>query len=120
MRQARLQLGRQVGVRQQWPAHGDESARPSARIFSARDRIVNSADGDHRHVDHLLDRGRGANVEFIAVVGGIDHPGDQPIDHASADVERVRAGGHEFGVLPGRFRRSAGLRRPVRTRRCAA
>ena len=80
-----------------------KSARPSARICSARNGIVDSADGDHRHVDHLLDRGRGADVELVAVVGGIDHPGDQSIDHAAADMERVYAGGHEFGCHPRGF-----------------
>ena len=80
-----------------------KSARPSARIRSARNRVVDPADGDHRHVDHLLDRGRGADVDLVAVVGAVDHPGDEPIDHPAADVERVHAGGHEFGCHPGGF-----------------
>ncbi len=80
-----------------------KSARPSARIFSAAHGVVDSADGDHRHVDHLLDRGRGTDVELVAVVGGVDHSGDQSIDDAAADVESVDPGGHQFGCHPRGF-----------------
>ena len=103
VRLPRLQLARQVGVGQQRPAHGDEIGAPLGQDLLGPDWVVDSADGDHRHVDHLLDRGRGTDVEFVAVVGGIDHAGDQPVDHASADMERVHAGGHEFGCHPGGF-----------------
>ena len=98
-----LQLARQVGVGQQRPAHGNEIGAPVGQDLLGPHRVVDSADGDHRYVDHLLDRGRGADVEFVAVVGGVDHPGDQPVDHAAADVEGVHPGGHEFGCHPGGF-----------------
>ena len=84
-----------------------KSARPSARICSARSRVVDAADGDHRHVDHLLDRGGGADVERVAVVGGVDHAGDQPVDHAAADVEGVDSRGHQLRCHLGGFEHRA-------------
>ena len=80
-----------------------KSARPSARICSARCGVVDAADGDHRHVDHLLDRGGGADVECVAVVGGVDHAGDEPVDHPAADVEGVDSGGHQLRCHLGGF-----------------
>ena len=42
-------------------------------------------------------------MSFVAVVGGVDHPGDQPVDHPTADVESVHPGGYEFGCHSGGF-----------------
>ena len=97
---ARLQFARQLGVGQQWTAHGDEVGAPVGQDPFGRNRIVDAADGDHRHVDHLLDRGRGSDIDRVAVVGAIDHPGDESIDDPAADMECSYAGGHEFRCHP--------------------
>ena len=103
MRLTGPQFARQVGVGQQRASHGDEIGAPIGQDPFGSGRVVNTADDDHRHVDHLLDRRRGADIDLIAVVGGVDHPGDEPVDHAAADVERVDPGGDEFGCHPGGF-----------------
>ena len=78
-------LARQLGVGKHRAAHRDEVGTAIGEDLLGALGIVNAADGDHRHIDHLLDGGGGADVECVAVVGGVDHAGDQPVDQQAGD-----------------------------------
>lgn len=90
------QFARELRVGQQRTPHRDEIGAPVGQDPFGRNRVVDPADGDHRYVDHLLDRRRRADVDLLAVVGAVDHAGDEPVDDPAADVERVHAGGHQL------------------------
>ena len=97
------ELVRQLGIGEHRAAHRDEVDAADGKNLLGTFGIVDAADGDHRHIDHLLDGGGGADVERVAVVGGVDHAGDQPVDHATADVEGVGACGHQLRCHLGGF-----------------
>jgi len=96
-------LVRQVGVGEHRAPHRDEVGAPLGEDLLRALRIVDAADGDHRHVDDLLDGGGGADVERVTVGGGVDHAGHQPVDHAAADMERVDSRGHQLRCHLGGF-----------------
>jgi len=96
-------LVRQVRVGEHRAPHRDEVGAPLGEDLLRALRIVDAADGDHRHVDDLLDGGGGADVERVTVGGGVDHAGHQPVDHAAADMERVDSRGHQLRCHLGGF-----------------
>ncbi len=100
---ARGDFDRQLGIGEHRAAHRDEvGAAIGEDLFGAL-RVVDAADGDHRHIDHLFDGGGRADVECVAVVGGVDHAGDQPVDHAAADMEGIDSPGHQLRCHLGGF-----------------
>ena len=103
-------LGRQLGIGQHRPTHRDEVRSAVGEDLLGALRIVDAADGDDRHIDHLLDGGGGADVECVAVVGAVDHAGDQPVDHAAADMEGVDSRGHQLRCHLGGFEHRATAR----------
>ena len=66
-------LVQQLGVGEHRAAHRDEVGATVGENPLGAFGVVDAADGDHRHVDHLLDGGGGTDVECVAVVGGVDH-----------------------------------------------
>lgn len=100
---AGFNFARQLGVGQQWAPHCNEVRASIGQNLFGAGGVVDSADGNHWHIDHLLDGCRGADVDLVAIVGGVDHAGDQAVDHAPADVEGIHAGGHELGCHPRGF-----------------